>query len=257
MENISLKNVNLIPSLAYGRVIQNYDEKYPKKVKVVLRNVFGLEDNEVWADVLTSYAGNGYGNYCMPEVDSEVVVAFIMNDRNFPIVIGNVWTAKEDLPQDTINKDNYIKRLKTASGNDIRIDDTKDKSLITVKTANGLNVCLSDEDNSISIYDDKNTNRFNIDFENRLISIDAKDKISFKVNGTEVVTIDEQSVDVKTKTVSIRADSKIELNGGQISADGTDVKLKSKGSLSIKANGNLSAEATGITKVKGSMLNLN
>ena len=33
MENISLKSVNLIPSLAYGKVIQNYDEKYPKKVK--------------------------------------------------------------------------------------------------------------------------------------------------------------------------------------------------------------------------------
>ena len=257
VDSISKKNMDFIPCLTFGKVIQNYDDNHPKKVKVKLRNSMGIEDNEIWADVLSLYGGNGYGSYNIPEVNSEVVVAFAMNNRAFPIVIGNIWTNQEDLPPNTADKDNYIKRFKTLAGNDICIDDTENKSLISIKTVKGLNMCFNDENNQISIYDDDNTNQLQIDFKNKALSIDAKEKISLKIDGQNVITIDKQSVTIETKTTSIKSNSKIELNGGQISASGTDISLKSKGNLGIKSNGNLSAEATGIAKVKGSLLNLN
>lgn len=257
IENISQKNVDLIPCLTFGKVIQNFDDNHPKKVKVKLRNSMGVEDNEIWADVLTSYGGNGYGIYSLPEVNSEVVVAFAMNNRDFPIIIGNIWTNQEDLPPNTADKNNYIKRFKTQAGNDICVDDTENKSLITVKTVKGLNMCFNDEDNKVSIYDDNATNTLEIDFKNKSVSIDAKEKISLKIGGQDVINIDKQSVTIETKTVSIKADSKIELKGGQVSASGTDISLKSNGNFNIKANANLSAEATGVAKVKGSILNLN
>lgn len=257
IENISLKSVDTVPTITYGKVIQNYDEEHPKKVKVQLRTSMGNENNEVWADVLTSYGGNSYGFYTIPEIDSEVVVAFAMNNRNFPIIIGNIWTSKEDLPDETSNKDNYIKRFKTFAGNDICINDTQDKTSISIKTVNGLNLMFDDTNKKVSIYDDDNVNKFDIDFKNKSIILDASDSISLKIGGTEVIKIDAQSVNIETKSVAIRVNNKIELSGGQVSAEGTALNLNSKGNLAIKANGNLSAEATGMTAVKGSILNLN
>lgn len=257
IENISIKNTDRIPSLTFGKVIQNYDEEHPKKVKVKLRNFMGIENNEVWADILTSYAGDNYGKYTVPEVDSEVVVAFVMNDRNFPIVVGNVWSPTSSVPADTTDKNNYIKHFSTKAGNVIKIDDTENKTSLSVKTVKGLNIIFNDEKNIISVFDEANTNKIDIDFENKTISLDAKENIVFKISGTDVMKIDDKSVNITTKTFSVNADSKIEFSGGQVSAEGTAIDLKSKGNLNIKANGNMSAEATGIAKVKGSLLNLN
>ncbi len=257
IDNISLRNADVIPAITFGQVIQNYDKDHPKKVKVKLRSMMGTEDNEVWADVLTSYCGGDYGNYIIPEVNSVVVVAFAMNNRNFPVVVGNIWTAQENLPANSADKDNYIKTFRTQSGNQITINDTKDKSSISVKTIKEISVMLDDENQKISISDKDKKNKFEMDLKNGTISIDAKESISLKVGGTEVINIDKQTVDIKTKTFSAKADSKVNLKGGQVAVEGTSMDLKSSSNLNIKATANLSAEATGMAKVKGSLLNLN
>ena len=72
----------IINGVVTGTVKENYDKDNPGKVKVELflgergLNVTG------WIPVMTPYAGNKYGGYALPEVGDEVVVAFLMGDRN-------------------------------------------------------------------------------------------------------------------------------------------------------------------------------
>lgn len=257
IDNISLKNTDRIPPLSFGKVIQNYDEQHPKKVKVQLRNSMGSENNEIWADVLFSYAGDEYGEYAVPEIDSEVLVAFAMNNRNFPVILGNIRPPDKKIPPDTSDKDNCIKSFVTKAGNKITVNDKNNETSVCISTSAGLTISFNDKENMISVSDSDSNNKLEMDFKNKTVSVDAGNSISLKINNTEAVKIDKQSVEIKTKEFTVKADSKISLSGGQISADGTALNLKSNGNVSLKANGNLSAEASGMAKVKGSLLNLN
>lgn len=257
IKNISLNNIDKIPPITYGKVIQNYDENHPNKVKVKLRNSMSADNNEVWADVLYSYAGDGYGKFNMPEIDSEVIVAFIMNNRCCPIVLGNVYTSEKMPVSDAVDKDNYIKSFLTKGGNKITINDKKDETDISVSTAGGILFSFNDKDNMAVISDKDENNKFQIDFKNKIISIDAGSELSVKIDSQETLKVNKDSVSITTKNFSVKADSKISLSGGQFSADGSAVSISSNGNVNIKANGNLSAEATAMAKVKGSLLNLN
>lgn len=257
IDNISAINADKIPALTFGKVIQNYDEKHPKKVKVKLRNFMGVENNEIWADVIFPYAGDGYGNYALPEIDSEVVVAFVMNSRDFPIVIGNVYSPNKQLPPETADKDNYIKTIQTKAGNKITLNDNPENTCISVNTVNGLAMTFDDKANAILINDKEGTGKFEMNFENKSISIDSKETIFLKINNTEVIKITSDAVEINTKEFKVKSNSKINLSGGQVAIDGTAANIKSNGNIGIKATGNLSAEATGMAKVKGSILNLN
>jgi uncharacterized protein involved in type VI secretion and phage assembly len=257
INNISERNADKIPALTFGKVIQNYDEKHPKKVKVKLRNSMGVENNEIWADVIFSYAGDEYGNYVMPEIDSEVIVAFVMNSRSFPVVIGNIYPPDKNLPPETADKDNYIKTFKTKAGNKIIVNDNKDNTCISVNTIKGLSMSFDEKANTILISDKDGTGKIEMNFEKKSISIDSKENISFKISDKEIIKISSDSVEINTKEFKLKAGNKVNLSGGQATVEGTEVNIKSNGNVGIKATGNLSMEATGMAKVKGSMLNLN
>jgi uncharacterized protein involved in type VI secretion and phage assembly len=257
IEDISVKSVDLVPSIAFGKVLQHPDDDHPKKIKVQLRTTMGDANNEVWAEVLTPYAGGGYGYYNIPEIGSEVLVAFAMNNRSIPIVIGNLWTSQDDFPPDTKDDQNYIKCYKTKGGNMVKVSDNSDESSIEVKTIKGLDISLADKDNKITITNSDKSNKIEIDFENKNITIDAPETLNLKVGGNKVITLGKDSVAIESKKVTIKANDKIELSGGQIKASGTAMDLSSNGNFTAKANANISVEATGTAKVKGTILNLN
>jgi uncharacterized protein involved in type VI secretion and phage assembly len=257
IESISVKNVDLVPSIAFAKVLQHPDDDHPKMLKVQLRATMGDTNNEVWAELLTHYGGGGYGCYNLPEIGSEVLVAFAMNDRCFPVIVGNLWTSKDELPKDCKNDDNYIKCYQTKGGNTITFNDNPDESSMEIKTIKGLDISLADKDNKITITDSEKSNKLEIDFKNKSITIDAPDSLNLKVGGNNVITLSKDSVTIESKTVSIKANSKIELSGGQVKASGTAMDLSSNGNFTAKANANISVEATGTAKVKGTILNLN
>ena len=126
-----------IGGIVTGTVKENYNKDFPGKVKVEL--LLGEEGKNVtgWIPVMTTYGGNGYGNLFLPEVDSEVVVAFHMGDRNRPIVIGCLWSDKNQFPPETVKEENPIKTIMTKAGSVITFDDTKDKEMISIKTKKG------------------------------------------------------------------------------------------------------------------------
>ena len=46
----------------------------------------------------SSYAGNGYGSFFVPEVGDEVLVAFVQGDMRYPIILGGLYNGEDKPP---------------------------------------------------------------------------------------------------------------------------------------------------------------
>jgi uncharacterized protein involved in type VI secretion and phage assembly len=96
-----------------------------------------------WARLLTPYADQDQGFQMLPEVDSEVVVAFEAGDLRRPYIVGACWNGKEQLPA-SAQAANNKRLIKTRAGSVLEFDDTKGAPKVTVKTQRGHKLVLDD-----------------------------------------------------------------------------------------------------------------
>ncbi len=239
------------PSIAVGIVKENWNKDFPGKVRVELllgemgKNVTG------WIPVSMPYCGNGYGFYSLPEIDSEVVVAFHMGDRNCPIVIGSLWNNKNKLPDETANDKNTVKRFKTKGGCEVVFSDEDKKTGVLVTTPGKLRINIDDEKKQIVIQDEKGDNGLTIDAEKGELKLSAKSKIRLSVGGEDLILADGQAktVQVKSNNVKVEAVQAISLKGQNATLEGS--------MMNFKAQGSLKAESSGMLEVKGAMVKIN
>ena len=66
-----------------------------------------------WVRVMSGYCGNGFGNYWLPEIGTEVLVGFIHGNMNMPVVLGCLWNGKDKLPEGTADEKNETKTVMT------------------------------------------------------------------------------------------------------------------------------------------------
>jgi len=113
-----------------GRVINPLDPLMLGRVQVQLPFIDAL-DLSPWARVVTPMVGQFAGNYFIPNLGDEVLVAFEHGDVNAPYVIGCLWTAlappplPSPLPQ--------IRAIRTLTGNQIVF--TELPPSVTIQTA--------------------------------------------------------------------------------------------------------------------------
>ena len=110
----------------------------------------GDRDVRSWATLCSPYADGEQGLEILPEVGSEVVVAFEAGNLRRPYVLGAAWNGQAKLPQQPENVNN-IRVLKTRSKSKLEFDDTKGASKITLTTANGHRVVLDDGATELTI----------------------------------------------------------------------------------------------------------
>jgi uncharacterized protein involved in type VI secretion and phage assembly len=94
-----------------------------------------------WATLLSPYADDDQGFQVLPEVGSQVVVAFEAGNLRRPYVVGSCWNGKEALPerpQDANNK----RLIKTRSGSLLEFDDASGAIKITLSTSSGHQLIL-------------------------------------------------------------------------------------------------------------------
>ena len=77
-----------------------------------------------WATLLTPYADHNQGCEMLPDVDSQVVVAFEAGDLRRAYILGAAWNGKESLPE-TPESANNKRLIKTRSGSLLEFDDTE------------------------------------------------------------------------------------------------------------------------------------
>ncbi|MBO6303391.1 MAG: phage baseplate assembly protein V [Ruminiclostridium sp.] len=245
-----LDTTGRINGVVTGTVKENYDKENPGKVKVEL--FLGEDGLNVtgWIPVMTPYAGNKYGEYALPEVGDEVVVAFRMGDMNCPIVIGSLWSGKNLHPENTVTEKNMTKRFITKANNEISFDDTADKQKIEIKTAKGKFLLFDEEKESITLADKEKKNSVTIDAKSGEVTIKAEKKITIDAGGVKgIFDGSGKKVSITGGTIELKADQTFNAKGMTTKVEGTNVE--------IKANASLKAQASGMTEVKGSMVKIN
>jgi len=103
-----------------------------------------------WATLLTPYADDGHGLEILPEVDTQVVVAFEAGDPARPYIVGACWNGRAALPE-AAESANNLRTLKTRSGSQLQFDDTQGAAKVTVSMESGHKLVLDDAAQEVTI----------------------------------------------------------------------------------------------------------
>lgn len=247
-----------IPGITTGIVKENYDQEHPGMVKVELflgeqgKNLTG------WIPVMTNYAGEKYGNYWLPEIGQEVVVAFIYGEKNCPVVLGALWDKKNILPEGAATEKNTVKMITTKNGIKIQFSEEEKKTKIDLETPGKLAVHIDDEAQTISIVDEKAENQIQINCKDGNITLDAKTRLELSIGHTPVVSMDKDTLTLDAKTINIKGKQKVEVSGQNVKVSAqSNAEISANANASMKGNAGLKLESSALTEVKGSMLKLN
>lgn len=255
-----------IQGVAVGVVKENWDSKHPGMVKVEISLGVSGKNLMDWAPVAVPYAGKEFGNYFLPEIGSQVLVAFHMGYINCPIVIGCMWNQEDVLPPETANEKNTKKIIRTKGGNQIVISEESGKETISIETKGKQKLFLDDENKKISLQDEDGSNAVILDTKNGEMEFCCKKKAVFKINGKEMLTLDGngQKAELKTNQIKIEAAQGLDLKGQTMKAEGSSteikgqsIKMEAQAALGLKGTASLKAESSGIAEIKGTMVKIN
>ena len=103
-----------------------------------------------WATLLAPYADKDQGFEVLPEVDSQVVIAFEAGDPVRPYIVGACWNGKRALPEAAASANN-LRTWKTRSGSMLQFDDTQGAAKVTISMQSGHKLVLDDSAQEITL----------------------------------------------------------------------------------------------------------
>jgi uncharacterized protein involved in type VI secretion and phage assembly len=128
-----------------ARVVSVQDPQNLGRVQIRLLGADPDEDAPIWARVAVAFAGNNYGAFFIPDVDTEVLVVFNSNDPDYPIVIGSLWNGSTTLPE-SLSGD-AVDRWTVTGKNGTRIaivEQGAGQETVEITTPNGATAKLTD-----------------------------------------------------------------------------------------------------------------
>jgi uncharacterized protein involved in type VI secretion and phage assembly len=137
----------------------------------------GGTDVRAWATLLTPYADDDQGFVVLPEVGTQVMVAFEAGDLHRPYVVGSCWNGKEMMPV-TATRPNNKRLIKTRSKSTLEFDDTDGATKVTLATGGGHKVVLDEGADQIDV----------IHKDGSKITLSASGQIQITANATVEVT---------------------------------------------------------------------
>jgi Rhs element Vgr protein len=179
------------------------------------------EEQGVWARVVTTGAGNGRGLVFRPEIGDEVIVGFMDDDPNQPVVLGSVHSAGNPAPIEA-EDDNHKKGWVSRGEIEWQIDD--EKPSVKVKMPSGRTVLLDDDSGEI-LFEDGDGNKIKLNSGG--ISIEASGDLTLKAGGD------------------------ININAG------TNLNAEANAGLTAKGSSSAELSSSGQTAVKGSLVQIN
>lgn len=243
--------------ITVGIIKENWEEANKGKVKVELISGEEGKTETAWIRVASMYTENKAGYYLLPEIGTEVLIAFIDGNRNNPVVIGSLWNEKHELAPNFATEKNTIKGFRTKCGHEIIWDEEKDKEKLQIQTIGKIQVSLLDETKTVKITDEDGKNCIVVDFKNGAVTLDAEKEIHLSVGKKDILKIDQKSILLKADNITIEGGQNLTLKGQSTELKGNKVNMKSDASLEVKAGATLKLEGSAITEVKGGMLKLN
>lgn len=189
------------PVILTGLVTQLQDD--PDNLNRIKVKIAGWKDaqEEVWARLSTAYAGDQYGLVLLPEIGDEVIVAFIGNDFDVPVVLGSAFSPKFP-PHTEYKDDNYDKVFITKKGMKWAWND--EKAIHEISTPGGNKIVISEDEKSITIQDQHS---------NKIVMNDS----GINLTGSKDIVIKANAnVKIDGAAVEINASGNIKLKGSMV-----------------------------------------
>ncbi|HQW85246.1 MAG TPA: phage baseplate assembly protein V, partial [Ferruginibacter sp.] len=230
-----------------AKVINNEDADGLDRIKVHFPWQQSGESTP-WLNVITPHGGKDRGFRFLPEINDEVLVAFLDNHAERPYVLGGMFT--ENNKSGNAHEGNHVKVIGTKTGRRIEINEDeatmgfmdnyknkKDKNIIEFKKKDDPEMKIQSlkGDNDGSMIAFKNSESLKIELKDggSLIA-----EIIFEKNGKKLTI---HSAD----TIEIKADQALKLNAQKIEINGTQ-ELKMEG-MTVDIDGKTKLQAKGLT----------
>lgn len=191
--------------------------EYRVKVRMPIIN---MEDEGVWARVATLDAGDSRGTFFRPELDDEVIVGFLNDDPNDPVILGMLHSSANPSPIEP-EEENNEKGIVTRSA--IKMIFNDDKKSVVVETPGGKKFTLDDDEGEV-ILEDENGNSAILNSDG--ITLESASDISLKATGDVII-------------------------------EGTNVKLSANAEFKAESNAGSELASSAVTKVTGSLIQIN
>jgi len=251
-----------------------YTDEYGRvKVKFQWDRVEGNDENSsCWVRVNQLWAGPGWGSMYIPRVGNEVLVDFVNGDPDRPIIVGQVYNGRNNLPY-SLPEEKTKTTIKTNSSpngegfNEIRFEDKKDEEQLFIHAQKDYDMrILNDrrewigQDRHLLVTQDK-IDRVERDQHTKIIR-DQVSEIdrdqSVKIGGKQMVEIEGVcSVSVTDDVHHAFQNNFRQEIGSDCYVKASKIVLEGMSELTIKVGGNfLKIDSSGITIV-GSVVNIN
>ena len=209
-----------IDGLHVGVVLQLQDDPAGEDRILVRLPLVSAPDTGVWCRIATLDAGQNRGTVFRPEIGDEVIVGFVNDDPNQPIVLGMLHSSQHPAPIPA-SDDNHFKGLVTRSGMKVQFDD--EAVSLKVETPNGNQLEVSDDQGIVTATDESGNT---ITLSSDGIALDSPGKIEIKASG-------------------------------DASIEAVNIDIKATGTLTLEGSASSALKSSGSTEVKGSMVQIN
>lgn len=171
--------------------IQDPDDLGRVQLRFPSLGTTGDRDVRAWATLCTPYADKDQGLAILPEVGSQVVVAFEAGDFRRPYVVGSAWNGQSALPHPP-KASNNIRMLRSRADSRLEFDDAAGAAKVSMTTSSGHKMVM-----------DAGTQEVTITHSNGCtITLTASGSIDITANSAVNVTAPSLSVKAPTSTFS-------------------------------------------------------
>ncbi len=200
-----------------------------------------------WLRVAQPWAGAGYGAMFLPRVGQEVLVDFLGGDPDRPVVVGCLYNAANKPPW-KLPDNAAVTGVKGKSspkggiGNEISLDDKKDKERIFLHAQKLLELLAEDErkvriagEGGDKLVLDKGSRTEEITKGDDTLTLGEGSRTVELKKGGDTLILDEGSRDVSIK----KGDDTLTVKGKRVIKIDGDCEIDIGGTLTIKAGGNI------------------
>lgn len=203
-----------------------------------------------WCYVMAPMGGPERGQFFFPRVDDLVVLAYLGGDVHRPLVLGAIWNTKVKPPYPIQDGKVHHYSIKTPGGTELLFYDEPKKEKVTLTLPSGTVLCIDDENQAVSLKDQKGENALEMDLKGGSVTLKAKTKLTLAAGETQVVLEQSGNLSQTAKNkVCIKCATLEEKGSAQVSVQGAAVE--------VKADSTLTLQASGPTALKGAIVNIN
>lgn len=205
-----------VSGLHVAKVTQIHDDPNGEYRVMVRMPIINNDEQGVWARVATLDAGDSRGSFFRPELDDEVIVGFLNDDPNDPVILGMLHSSALPSPlepEESNNEKGFVTR------SELKFLFNDEKKSIVLETPGGKIITVDDDAGTIKVEDESG----NVStFDSSGITLESSGDISIKATG---------DVNIEGTNVGITANAEFKAEGSAGSELASSAITKVTGSL--------------------------